>query len=52
MATVRQAIPDDVPGTPSSSPEDGAVPAHSAAPDDRRKAIDDRFVKDLKVGVD
>ncbi len=43
MATVRQAIPEDVPGTPSSSADEGATPAHTAPPDDRRKAIDDRF---------
>src|SRR3984957_2869533 len=43
MATVRQAIPEDVPGTPSSTPGEGVVPARLIATDDPRKAIDERF---------
>jgi GTP pyrophosphokinase len=43
MATVRQAIPEDVPGTPSSTPGEGVVPARLIATGDPRKAIDERF---------
>jgi GTP pyrophosphokinase len=43
MATVRQAIPEDVPGTPSSTPGEGVVPARLIATSDPRKAIDERF---------